>query len=988
MKRVILLLVALVMLAQSAFAEGMRRLPKDAQEMLGRWEVKGLNIRWLNQRSSFGHEYDGMEVEVRDDMTITFYLDGGEKTYDWEYEIGYYGFDGDDGTRYHFDIYEYTELLIYDNDAAYDRDITGVILEHPKVETAAVQAALPVAPAGDFEYWEGEDGGICITEYYGSMTELAVPAEINGQPVTEIGDHAFWANESIVRVEVPEGVKRIGRMAFERCTQLYSVIIPEGVEEIGQAAFRSCEAMGVVTLPGSVHTIGSEAFAYCKNLTKVELQEGLLIIGERAFDRCEGLETIALPQSVETIGERAFAFCAALKSVTLPKNLKSMGRSVFEDCYELATAIVPEGGALTYVNGMIIDGQNKTLMAYLNGAGEKHVVVPEGVLHIAPGAFSYCNSFESIELPEGLLSIGDGAFTSTRIKEIAFPASLERMGNVFGHANSLTQITVAQGNETFKAVDGLLYNTKEQALVLAAAGAMNGHVAIEEGTKSIGSSVFMNSGVTGVTLPGSLRTIGENAFYRTPLEAIKLPEGLETIETAAFGECAQLPELSLPDSVTFVGERAFAGCEELASVTLSSGLTTIVDGLFNGCGALTEIEIPEGVVSIGSRAFGNASLQRVTLPASLEEIHMEAFFKCDGLAATVQQGTYAAQFCSENGVKMAGEAAVYAFACEEIDGGLRITGLVGETTSLSIPRVIDGKTVLEIAADAFRGNAQITRVSVGNTVTKIGAHAFAECTALKEFEMREHIDTISEGMLMGCTNLEVVRVYQPKTISARAFAGCVKLSDVRHLEFLKSIEMSAFADCQSLTTLELPRNVQIHASAFTGCTQLSISTRTGGETARFCNENGIALKLEELPARYFRYTVMEDGVRIDGFAEHAWEVVIPRFIEGRQVTQIAAGAFDGEMMQALHLPEGLLSIGEGAFMNVYDLKQVNIPASVRTIEASAFAFCEDLSKVILHEGLETIGERAFAWCGKLAQPKIPQSVQNMGRDVFYLPGNE
>ena len=128
MKRVILLLVALVMLAQSAFAEGMRRLPKDAQEMLGRWEVKGLNIRWLNQRSSFGHEYDGMEVEVRDDMTITFYLDGGEKTYDWEYEFGYYGFDGDDGTRYHFDIYEYTELLIYDNDAAYDRDITGVIL--------------------------------------------------------------------------------------------------------------------------------------------------------------------------------------------------------------------------------------------------------------------------------------------------------------------------------------------------------------------------------------------------------------------------------------------------------------------------------------------------------------------------------------------------------------------------------------------------------------------------------------------------------------------------------------------------------------------------------------------------------------------------------------------------------------------------------------------------------------------------------------------
>ena len=636
MKRfAMLFLVFCLLFGQGAAAQEKKRiLPDDAYDMMGRWEVKWLRNRVGDRKSAAGFEYDGMEVEVREDQTITFYLDGEEKTYDWAYDIGYYGFEAEDGKRYNLSVFEYVDLVIYESSGDYDREITGVILERPKAEAAAVQAALPVAPAEEFEYWEGEDGSICITRYMGAMTELAVPAEINGQPVTEIGDHAFWANESIVRVEVPEGVKRIGRMAFERCTQLYSVIIPEGVEEIGQAAFRSCEALGVVTLPGSVHTIGSEAFAYCKNLTKVELQEGLLIIGERAFDRCEGLETIALPQSVETIGERAFAFCAALKSVTLPKNLKSMGRSVFEDCYELATAIVPEGGALTYVNGMIIDGQNKTLMAYLNGAGEKHVIVPEGVLHIAPGAFSYCK-VHSIALPEGLLSIGDGAFTSTRIKEIAFPASLESMDNIFDYANSLERLAVAEGNKTFKAVDGLLYNTKEQALVLAAAGGVNGHIAIEEGTRSIGKNVFMNSGVTGVTLPESLRTIGEAAFYRTPLEAIKLPEGLETIETAAFGECGQLPELILPDSVTFVGERAFAGCEALASVTLSSGLTTIVDGLFNGCGALTEIEIPEGVVSISSRAFGNTSLQRVTLPASIQEIHREAFFKCDGLAATV-----------------------------------------------------------------------------------------------------------------------------------------------------------------------------------------------------------------------------------------------------------------------------------------------------------------------------------------------------------------
>lgn len=983
MKRFVMLLMVLCLLfAQTAMAEKMRYLPEDAVQMMGSWEVKWVRANLGEKKPASGFFYDGMNVEVREDQTITFYTDEGEKTYDWAYDIGYYTFKAEDGKRYNFDLYEYVDLVIYETGGDFDREITGIILERPKAESALAQVDLPVAPAEDFEYWEDEDGGICVTKYYGSLTELAIPAEIDGLPVTKVGDHAFYMNTSLLRIEIPESVRSIGRMAFEGCTTLYDVIIHEGVEEIGRSAFRDCEALSSVKLPGSLKRLDGEAFAYCRNMTEVSMPEGLVSIGERAFTSCEGLESIVLPSTVETIGEYAFSDCSALKEMTISKNLTELGFGAFHSCSELAQIETPEGCAFAFADGALINWDEKTLTVYLQGVRADHFSVPGGVERIARGAFASCH-LDSIELPEGIVEIGDEAFGNSHIKEITFPASLERMGNAFGYYNRLMSIAVAEGSAHFEVVDGLLYNKLEKELVLAAQAQLTGPVTIKEGTEAIGANVFMNSSITGVSLPESLRHIGESAFYRTPLEALTLPEGVETIAATAFGECKQMTELTLPDSIVSIGERTFAFCDALTSVKLSSGLTEIPESAFNGCKALSSIDIPEGVVSIGYRAFGDSGLQRVTLPASMQDIHKEAFYRCDSLVATVQPYSYAAQFCDEYGLQKEGEAAAYTFAYEEIDGGLRITGLVGETKKLAIPREIDGKPVLEIAKDAFRGNAQITEAAVGSAVTKIGAYAFAECSALQKFEMRGGIRALSEGMLKDCVSLESVRLYAVQSVGAHAFAGCVKLSRVQSLELVNSLGISAFAGCESLAALELPDDVTISEGAFDGCTNLAVSTRAGGQTARFCYENSIALDLEETPARYFRYTELEDGtIRIDGPAEREWQLVIPRYINGKPVTQIADKAFDNALISSLHLPEGLVSIGEQAFRDLVDLQIVNIPASVRSIGDLAFANCGSLTTVVLHEGLESIGDMAFAGCDVLSEPAIPQSVTQLGINVF------
>lgn len=161
--------------------------------------------------------------------------------------------------------------------------------------------------------------------------------------------------------------------------------------------------------------------------------------------------------------------------------------------------------------------------------------------------------------------------------------------------------------------------------VITGYGTCSGAVVIESGITEIGYTAFMNSGVTSIDIPASVRTIGDSAFYRLEsLTAVTFHEGLITIGEGAFAE-TDLTSIVIPNSVTTIGQSAFYGNVHATTLVIGTGISAITNDVFVGVAA-TSIVIPSNVKSIGTRAFKYASqATSITLPDGLESIGGDAF---------------------------------------------------------------------------------------------------------------------------------------------------------------------------------------------------------------------------------------------------------------------------------------------------------------------------------------------------------------------------
>jgi hypothetical protein len=118
------------------------------------------------------------------------------------------------------------------------------------------------------------------------------------------------------------------------------------------------------------------------------------------------------------------------------------------------------------------------------------------------------------------------------------------------------------------------------------------------------------------------------------LKSITIPDSVTTIGARAFYGCAALEELTLPDAVTTIAAQTFVGCTSLRELTIPAGVTSIGQYAFQNCTGLEEINIPEGVPLINNYVFQNcSSLAEITIPASVATINYNAFFDCASLVS-------------------------------------------------------------------------------------------------------------------------------------------------------------------------------------------------------------------------------------------------------------------------------------------------------------------------------------------------------------------
>lgn len=132
-------------------------------------------------------------------------------------------------------------------------------------------------------------GTVTVFGYTGETAKLTVPAQIDGCPVTEIAETAFFGNTYLTSVTLPDSIEVIGKEAFGAMPRLRTVTLPAGLKALPQDCFRNCEILMTVRLPASLERIDEGAFTGCLLLKTLELPSGLIRIGEDAFLGCEQL---------------------------------------------------------------------------------------------------------------------------------------------------------------------------------------------------------------------------------------------------------------------------------------------------------------------------------------------------------------------------------------------------------------------------------------------------------------------------------------------------------------------------------------------------------------------------------------------------------------------------------------------------------------------------------------------------------------------------
>jgi hypothetical protein len=384
------------------------------------------------------------------------------------------------------------------------------------------------------------------------------------------------------------------------------------------------------------------------------------------------------------------------------------------------------------------------------------------------------------------------------------------------------------------------------------------------------------SSLTSITIPASVTSIGDYAFNGgdklisinvdnrninyASIDGVLFDKAIKTI--IKYPSYRNTKTYTIPSSVSTIGEGAFGNCSSLTSITIPSSVTSIGDYAFSSCSSLISINIPSSVITIGDTAFwGCRNLKSVTISSSVTSIGNEMFWGCDSLL------------------------------------------------SITIP----------------------------SSVTIIGRSAFSDCSNLKSVTIPSSVTVISD----------------------MAFTSCSSLKDITIPSSVTKIGDAAFHSCESLISITIPSSVTIIGrSTFSNCSSLT-SINVDNRNNNYASIDGVLFN------KNIKTIIAYPAGKKTGI------YTIPS-----TVTSIGESAFFGcSSLTSVNIPSSVTFIGEDAFHNCNSLTSVNIPSSITSIERSVFYGCGSLTSITIPLTVTYIDELAFYRCYSLTSVIISRKTR-------------
>ncbi len=515
------------------------------------------------------------------------------------------------------------------------------------------------------------------------------------------------------------------------------------------------------------------------------------------------------------------------KSDELPSCITSIPNEGFSGCSALTSITIP--ASVTSIGELAFNGCT----------GLTSVTIKNGVTSIGQGAFTGCTGLTSLTIPGSVTSIGQGAFTGCAgLTRFTIPASVTSIGqDAFKGCSKLEIIYVDIDNPNYTNIDGVLLDKAGTSILVFPPAYPFTNYVIPDGVTNIGKVFAGRKDLTGITIPASMTNIGQDAFNScTSLASVTFKDGVENIGQGAFWGCTSLREITIPGSVTSIGLDAFSGCTSLKSATIKSG--DIGNQAFMNCSALTSVTIENGVKSIGRKAFSKCPLTSITIPSSVTSISQGAFTGCTGLTSITIPGSVtsigqeAFSYCTSlTNITIPGsvtnigqEAFSYCTSLTNITipGSVTSIGLKAFNKCTSLTNITIPGSVTNIGQKAFSNCTSLTNITIPGSVTSIGQEAFSYCTSLTSVTIENGVTSIGQSAFYQCPFTSITIPGSVTSIGLKAFNKCTSLKNAIIENGVESIGQDAFYQCTSLTNITIPGSVtSIGQGAFFNCDNLA-----------------------------------------------------------------------------------------------------------------------------------------------------------------------